>query len=373
MPRTGENIFKRKDGRWEARYIHHYEGGKAKYKYLYGTTYAEVKAKKLSAQIAGQKQFTKAKMLATFDDVAFLWLNDIRITVKESTYTRYYRSVVKYLIPQFNRQCMSKIDQHYFAGITERLLKSGGVNGKPLSSKTVSDIICILKLIIKYADENNFPCPSLNGLKYPQKELKSIRILTEDNRRNIEQQMANSEDTTTLGVIFSLFTGVRIGELCGLKWGDFDFSQNTVTIRRTVERIANLSPDAKTKTKVVITEPKTAASCRVIPLPGFLMQYLSRYKQDSDYYFLTGSKKNTEPHQFYVKYQNYLTENGLDKYTFHALRHTFATNCVENGFDVKALSEILGHANVTTTLAVYVHPTLQQKRILMERLAPATL
>ena len=373
MSKTGENIFKRKDGRWEARYIHHYEAGKAKYKYLYGATYTEVKAKKLASQMAGEKQYPKEKLLVTFDDIAFLWLDDIRVTVKESTYTRYHRSVVKYLIPQFHGQCMSKIDQQYFSGTTERLLMSGGIHKKSLSSKTVSDIICILKMIMKYAAENQYPCPNPSGLKYPQKETKSIRILTEDSRKNIEQQLAYSEDTTSLGVIFALFTGIRIGELCGLKWEDFDFVQQTVTIHRTVERITDLSPDAKAKTKVVITEPKTAASYRVIPLPGFLMQYLSKYKKSPDCYLLTGSTKSTEPHQFYIRYQKYLAENGLEKYTFHTLRHTFATNCVENGFDAKTLSEILGHANVTTTLAVYVHPTLQQKKLLMERLSPVTV
>ncbi|MDO4984023.1 MAG: tyrosine-type recombinase/integrase [Eubacteriales bacterium] len=373
MPRTGENIFKRRDGRWEARYIHHYEAGKAKYRYLYGATYSEVKAKKLSAQIDDQKTYSKVKSLAAFDEAAFLWLKDIKVTVKESTYTRYYRSIVKYLIPQFKGQPLSKIDQQYFSGVTERLLKSGGAGGKPLSAKTVSDIICVLKMIMKYAAENGYPCPPLNGLKYPQKEMKTIEILTEENRRNIERQLISSEDTTTLGVIFAMFTGVRIGELCGLKWGDFDFSQNFVTIRRTVERITDLSPDAKAKTKVIITEPKTAASCRKIPLPDFLAQYLSRNRRSPECYLLTGSSKNTEPHQFYVRYQKFLTKNGLEQYSFHALRHTFATVCVENGFDAKALAEILGHSNVTTTLAVYVHPTLQQKKTLMERLTPVSV
>ena len=373
MPKTGENIFKRKDGRWEARYIHHYEAGKAKYRYLYAATYTEVKAKKLSAQITDRKAVPKANRLATFDDVAYLWLKDVKVTIKESTYTRYYRSVEKYLLPQFKGQCLAKIDQQYFTGITERLMTSGGVKGRPLSAKTVSDIVCVLKMIMKYAAENGYPGPSLNGLKYPQKEPKTVRILSEESRKKIEQLLVNCEDITGIGVIFALFTGVRIGELCGLKWSDFDFSQNSVTIRRTVERIANLSPDAKTKTKVVITEPKTAASCRVIPLPEFLAQYLSKHQQAPDSYLLTGNSKNTEPHEFYIRYQKFLSANGLERNSFHALRHTFATNCVENGFDVKSLSEILGHANVTTTLAVYVHPTLQQKRLLMERLAPATV
>lgn len=183
MAKTGENIFKRKDGRWEARYIRHYEAGKAKYKYLYGATYAEAKAKKLAAQMTAQKSFSKVKMLATFEDVALLWLNEIRVTVKESTYTRYYRNVNKYLIPQFRGMCMAKIDQQYFNGITERLLAGGGVQGEPLSPKTVSDLICLLKMILKYAAENDFPCPSLKGLKYPQREIKSIQILTEDNQQ----------------------------------------------------------------------------------------------------------------------------------------------------------------------------------------------
>lgn len=370
MPRKGENIFKRKDGRWEARYIDHYEGGKAKYKYIYAATYTEVKAKKLAAQINRQKHFSKSKVSATFEDVALLWLNEIRVTVKESTYTRYYRNAVKYLIPQFRGQYMSKIDQLYFNGITERLLKNGGKNSKPLSPKTVSDIICVLKMIVKYADENDYPCPGLSGLKYPQREAKRAIILSEESKKTIEKQLLNSEDLTSLGVILSLFTGIRIGELCGLKWGDFDFTQQTVTIRRTVERIADLSPDAVRKTKVIITEPKTAASRRVIPLPYFLAAYLHRYKQPPEYYLLTGKTKNTEPHQFYMKYKKYLVTHGLEEYTFHALRHSFATSCVENGFDTKALSEILGHSNVTTTLAVYVHPTLQQKRALMERLTP---
>ena len=107
MPKTGENIFKRKDGRWEARYIHHYEAGKAKYRYLYAATYTEVKAKKLSGQIADRELVPKVNRLATFDDVAYLWLKDVKVTVKKSSYTRYYRCVEKYLLPQFKGQCLA--------------------------------------------------------------------------------------------------------------------------------------------------------------------------------------------------------------------------------------------------------------------------
>lgn len=372
MSRKGENIFKRKDGRWEARYIHHYENGKAKYRYLYGATYSEAKAKKLAEQSLPENfRVPAVKQLSTFETLANLWLADIQITVKESTYTRYYRIVIKYLFPMLQTQALIKIDRRYLSRLTETLLKTGGINNNPLSPKTVSDIICVLKAILKYGRDHGYPCPNLNGLKYPPKKVKSIKILTDEDRNKIEKQLLDSGDTTSLGIIFSLFTGMRIGELCGLRWGDIDFTNATVDVNRTVERIADLNPLSPAKTKVIISEPKTGHSVRTIPLPDFLMQYLYRNKKEADCYLLTGKKKHTEPHQYYIRYRKYLERNNIDRCTFHALRHTFATRCVEFGFDTKSLSEILGHANISTTLSIYVHPTLYQKKIQMERLAPA--
>lgn len=164
---------------------------------------------------------------------------------------------------------------------------------------------------------------------------------------------------------------MRIGELCGLRWEDIDFHSFTVHVCRTVERIADLNPKAEAKTKVVVSEPKTKNSFRIIPLPEFLAGYLSVRKRDPQCYLLTGNKKHTEPHQFYIRYQNYLRRHGIENHSFHALRHTFATRCVEMGFDTKSLSEILGHANINTTLSVYVHPSIQQKKTQMERLTPS--
>ena len=136
MSKKGENIFKRKDGRWEARYIHHYENGKAKYHYIYGATYQEAKAKKLAAQTLPEcHHFPAVKRLATFDLVADLWLADIKISVRESTYTRYNRIVTKYLFPLLEKQQLLKIDQKYISGLTQQLLKRGGVHQSPLSPK----------------------------------------------------------------------------------------------------------------------------------------------------------------------------------------------------------------------------------------------
>lgn len=374
MPRRGENIFKRKDGRWEARYIHHYENGKAKYRYLYGATYMEAKTKKLEEQSKIDIcRIPSTKRLTTFDTLAGLWLSDIKIKVKESTYTRYYRTVHSYLFPILRKQLLSKIDSDFLKGLTEQLLSEGGIGKTPLSPKTVSDILCILKAIFQYGKNQGYPCPNPDLLHYPQKKSKSIKILTEKNRIELEQLLLNAGDTTSLGILFTMFTGVRIGELCGLRWEDIDFHDLTVRVSRTIERIADLSPQSTSKTKVVVSEPKTDSSIRVIPLPEFLAGYLLERRCEPDCYLLTGKRKYTEPHQFYIRYQKYLKQHGIENYTFHALRHTFATRCVEIGFDTKSLSEILGHSDINTTLSVYVHPSLQQKKVQMERLTPCIL
>lgn len=374
MSRRGENIFKRKDGRWEARYIHHYEAGKARYRYLYGATYTEVKAKR-QAELAlpEHERIPIVKQCTTFGVLANLWLTDVRVTIKESTYTRYHRIVVKYLFPLLENQLLARLDHRYLNGITEKLLTEGGISRTPLSPKTVSDILCVLKAILKYGKENQYPCPNLTGIKYPQKAPKNIRIFTDENRQQMESLLLNSEDPMSLGILFTLFTGVRIGELCGLRWADVDLEQATVTIRRTIERIADLDPATPNKTKIIISEPKTDSSMRIIPLPIFLMEYLLRRKQDEECYLLTGTPKPTEPHQYYVRYQKFLKQIHMEGHTFHALRHTFATRCVELGFDTKSLAEIMGHSNISTTLSIYVHPTLQQKKLQMERLTPTCI
>lgn len=371
MPRKGENIFKRKDGRWEARYIHHYENGKAKYRYIYGSTYSEARAKKLAEQSNNKDiNISAVKQHATFEELANLWLSNVKPSVKESTYTRYYRIVTKYLIPLFPSQLLSKINTGYLNGLTEKLLQEGSIDQKPLSAKTVSDIICVLKTIFRYGKGNGYPCPNTDGIRYPSKARKKIKIMTDNDRVKLEQQLLDSEDTTSLGIIFTLFTGVRIGELCGLRWGDIDFNNATVNIARTIERISDLEPLSSHKTKVIISEPKTESSIRTIPLPDFLMEYLSKHRKEANCYLLTGNENYTEPHQYYIRYQTYLRKQNISRYTFHALRHTFATRCVELGFDTKSLAEILGHTSISTTLSVYVHPTLQQKKIQMERLTP---
>lgn len=376
MSRRGESIYKRKDGRWEARYIHHYENGKAKYRYLYGKTYTEAKAKRAEELMRPQNvSVSSVKSIAKFEELSRLWLSDTKPNVKESTYARYYRIVNKYLCPSLSDKMLAKIDRKYIKNFSEYLLSNGGKNGDPLSPKTVYDMISVLKSIFRYGTDHDYPCRDIQNLKMPILPKQKVRIVNASYRTKIEQMILDSQPNDNkfrvkLGILFTLYTGVRIGELCGLKNSDIDLTNNVVSINRTVERIADLDHNSDTKTKVIVNEPKTQTSIRMIPLPSFLADYLRPFISSGDQYLLTGTDKYTEPHQFYMRYKTFMKSLGLGEYSFHSLRHTFATRCIDNGFDPKSLSEILGHANVSTTLALYVHPTIEHKRKQMERLKP---
>ena len=371
MPRRGENIFKRQDGRWEARYIHHYENGKAKYRYLYGTTYGEVKQKRLAEQVQVIPEKSPGpRRGGDIGRLACEWLRDVKISVKESTYARYCMIVNNYIIPHLGAVPLSKLDPQAVNLFSEKLLKNGGSGGHPLSSKSVCDILCVLKSVHRFGKCNGFGAQSLDGLRYPQRSGRQIEIFSANDGVLLETALLRSEDATSLGILFALFTGVRIGELCGLKWEDIDFSDCTVRICRTVERISDTDPLAERKTKLIVSEPKTHSSARVIPLPKFLPEHLLKYRGPDNTYLLTGNTDFVEPHCFYTRYKSFLRKHHIGDHTFHSLRHTFATRCVEHGFDTKSLSEILGHSNVTTTLMFYVHPSLVQKRKQMELLTP---
>jgi len=361
MPRKGENIYKRKDGRWEARYIHHYENGKAKYRSVYADSYSEVKAKRQEELAKPENMRVSAvKQLGTLNEICTLWLNSRKSKVKESTYTRYARIVNNYILPGFESDKLIKIGNQEICAYIDKLKET-------LSDKTVSDIRCVFVSIWTYGVENGYPCCNFNLPKEKGKSNHIITVLPPETRKKFELAALKYNNLVSLGIVFAMFTGIRIGELCGLKWGDIDFENGFVKIQRTVERIADLDSDSR-KTKVIISEPKTENSVRMIPLPKDLMDYIRGFKMRENDYILTASPKHTEPQTYYSRYKTFLRQHNLGDYTFHELRHTFATHCVDMGFDIKSLSEILGHADVSTTMNLYVHPTLQMKKRQMDML-----
>lgn len=372
MSKHGESIWKRKDGRWEARYIKgRNPKGKALYGSVYAKTYAEVKRKRAEALRKLKDQPLSALPAKSLGLVTREYLENHRLEIKASTYARYVEIAEKHLFPDLGMMAVSEFTQEDGKNYIKELLSNGKSKGSGLSPKTVKDIISVLKLVLKYAEEKNYIVSAPTAFCVPKQGHSSIQILAPSQREKLETFVCTTADSYKFGVYLCLYTGLRIGEVCALQWKDVDCVNSTISVNKTVLRIKNVS-DAASKTQLLINTPKTPSSQRLIPLPNVLREKLQHLKSESspleNAYVLTGTTKLIEPRNYYERYKRYLHSCELDGFNFHALRHTFATRCIEAGVDPKVLSEILGHASVQITLDRYVHPSLEVKRTSLERL-----
>lgn len=361
MSRRGENIYKRSDGRWEGRYIKSRDSlGKAVYRSVYAPTYTEVKNKLQKCQTESAALY-KEKPSLSFDFWADCWLSTVKMKCKISTYNKYRNLYNSYIYSEIHNFEINRIDisliQHFMIMNTQ------------LSPKTRNDILCVIRQIFDYAEANG--CKSNINLKNisVRQENREMRVLTLEEQNKLTNCLLSESDLCKIGVYLCLYTGLRIGELCALKRENIFFEDRILSVRKTMQRVQ--IENEPTKTKVIITEPKSRNSVRDIPLPERLIEILCKWYSymKSDDYILTGkSNKFIEPRLLEYRFKNYVKSCGLENVNFHALRHTFATRCVEAGFDVKTLSEILGHVNVNITLNRYVHSSIELKRANMEKL-----
>lgn len=376
MSRRGENIRKRKDGRWEARVICDYDlTGKAKYLSLYGRTYQEVRKKRnkliesnFNLPICADSS-SQNKEKVTFEQIMNEWIVFKKDSIKESTFVCYTNLLEKHILPDLGEYYISALTTEIIDAFLKKLLHSGRMDGKGgLSTKTVTDIRSVILLGIEYARRHQYPCAVDTKVFYPRNRRPNIKVMSREEQIKLEEVLFAHPEPLELGILTALYGGLRIGEVCALQWGDFQFEKGIVQISKTMLRIQNKTSDCQKKTKILIDSPKTESSNRIIPMPTFIIVFLQEHCREQDTYILTGTKSYMEPRICLDKYKQVLEQAGLESFTFHALRHTFATRCVESGFDAKSLSEILGHANVNTTLQRYVHPSIELKKEQMERL-----
>jgi len=375
MARRGENIYKRKDGRWEARYPKNYTDGHIVYGYVYGQTYSEAKSKRTQL-IANTKSSslittTKSKSDTVLRDLASEWLNGKRESVKEATYVRYRHLYEKHIDDRFGMIKLKKLDVAAIEAHIYATQKSNTTDG--LAPKTIQDILSVYRLLIAYGvDKKLLPPESMSKVKHhsPLKMSDSkVTILLPKERTDLEKYILAREDIRSFGIFLALYTGIRIGELCALRWEDIDLDNGILYINHTLQRLHDYTGSSANKTRVVISTPKTKSSIRMIPLSSFLIDRLSAFASSPDHFILTDTKKPEETRSYLYFYKRQLSICGLPEYAFHTIRHTFATRCVEEGVDIKALSEILGHSNVKITMNRYVHPSLETKRQYLEKLA----
>lgn len=284
------------------------------------------------------------------------WLDYIKITCKQSTYSNYEYIVNNRIKPTIGNLYKRNINNKFINTYTLNLIDKG------LSPKTIKDTLTVLNQILKYANiKVKASCPKVS----PQK----IKILSSKEQKKLEQYLITNLNARNIGILLSLYTGLRIGEVCALKYKNIDFNKKIIKVENTLIRVKNKDTNGSSKTVVILEPPKTINSIREIPISNVLLSYLSNLRKNDDCFIITGNKYFIEPRNYANYYKKVLKELNINSYNFHALRHTFATRCIEIGSDPKTLSEILGHANIRITLDRYVHPNNTTKKKLLNKIS----
>lgn len=374
MPRRGENIHKRKDGRWEARYIKgRQKNGKAIYGYLYAKTYRDVKQKLKDQLLKQESQSIRQRFY--FNNIVEEWLEYKQHFIKESTYNKYFNSYINYIQKHFSHYYLDQVKNELVQKYILTLSKQKNYRTEEnLSVSTLRIVTYIIRSTLNYASKQNYiPFYPLD-IELPTSQKKTIQILSKEEQHLLEESIKIKNDCYSLAIIIVLYTGVRIGELCALKWEDIDFRTKVIHIYKNIQRVQNKQQNLSFKTYLSITEPKTKSGVRNIPITTSLYTILKNYytyynEKQNDYIFRDQANNPIDPRKIQSHFTNIIKQLNITSITFHALRHTFATRCIELGMDIKTLSEILGHSHVSTTMSIYVHSTDIHKREQMELLS----
>ncbi len=302
------------------------------------------------------------------------WLQIHKSRIKPQTYAKYQYIFELHIFPQFKDFQICELTEELINSYVYEKITSGKLDcSGGLSPSIVRVIIYLIKQTLVYAQKQGCDVQDF-FIKRPQTTPARHDVLRENEQRQLESVLLMEVDSYKLGVLISLYLGLRIGEVCALRWENINLDSKTIRVDSTIQRIKNFEQSNAAKTTIEVVLPKSAAAVRDIPIPTFLHHLLIKVKSTSNgenAYFLTGTdKRPLEPRTYTYHFKKYLRVAQIRETNYHTLRHTFATRCIANGFDVKSLSEILGHSSVTTTLNRYVHSSLERKRQQVELLKP---
>ena len=298
-----------------------------------------------------------------FSEWIDFWLENEKSFLKESTYATYSNIIENHIKPSLGAKNISHIQNNDLQNMIFEKLNSGRLsNKKELSLKTVKDIMTVTKSCLNSAMKNGIIKRKIFDYKFPKNiSSKKIEIFSHTEHFKLFQYINSNLDAKSLGILISLLCGLRIGEVCGLKWCDIDFENEILSVNRTVQRIY-IKKTISSESKIIISSPKTASSFRNIPLSKHLIKIMKNLRRNDDFYIITGNKNFIEPRIYRNYYYSILSSLNISKLSFHSLRHTFATQAIEIGTDYKTVAEILGHSSINTTLNLYVHPKMEYKR-----------
>ncbi|MBA4850158.1 site-specific integrase [Emticicia sp. BO119] len=295
-------------------------------------------------------------------EVISLWKTDKKQYVKKSSFSAYVLLIENHLLPVFGDK--GQIEEVDVQAFVFQKLESG------LSQKTVKDILIVLKMILKFGAKNKWLEYKPFDIQYPtEREKHSIEVLSRSDQKKIMKYINEHFTFRNLGVYICLSAGMRIGEVCALTWEDIDTENEIISVKRTIQRIYTVE-DGHRKTELILDTPKTKNSIRDIPMSKDLLRMLKPFKKivNNSFFVLTNDAKPTEPRTYRSYYKNMMKELGMPELKFHGLRHSFATRCIESNCDYKTVSVLLGHSNISTTLNLYVHPNLEQKKKAIEQM-----
>ena len=296
------------------------------------------------------------KKNTTFSKVAELWKADKKQYVKKSTYAAYCLLIQSHLLPEFKE--LNDIGEDVVQAFVNRKMTSG------LSQKTVRDILVVLKMILRYGAKHGLMELHQFDIVFPtERERQDIEVLTITNQRHLMTYVKEHFSFLNLGIFICLNAGLRIGEVCALQWDDIDVTAGIIRVSKTIQRIYLVDGEEK-YTELIVDKPKTKNSIREIPMTRDLLALVRPLKKivRRDFYVLTNAANPTEPRTYRSYFNKLQKELGLPKMRFHGLRHSFATRCIESKCDYKTVSVLLGHSNISTTLNLYVHPNMEQKK-----------
>jgi len=296
-------------------------------------------------------------------EIIDLWKADKKHYVKKSSFSAYMLLIENHLLPAFgNKYSIQESDVQKF--VLEKLSDN-------LSQKTIKDILIVLKMVLKFGAKNKLLEYIPFDIQFPTERVKhDIEVLSKVNQKKIMNFVRENFTFRNLGVYICLSTGIRIGEICALTWDDMDTESGIICVRKTIQRIYIIENGSR-HTELLLDTPKTKNSIRDIPMNRELLKMLKPIKKivNNNFFVLTNDLKPTEPRTYRNYYKKLMDDLNIPELKFHGLRHSFATRCIESSCDYKTVSVILGHSNISTTLNLYVHPNLEQKRKCIDKMS----
>lgn len=298
-------------------------------------------------------------------EVIDLWKTNKKQYVKKSSFSAYTLLIENHILPIFGNKY--SIEETEVQAFVFQKLESG------LSQKTIKDILIVLKMILKYGAKHKWTDYIPFDIQFPtEREKYTIEVLNRSDQKKIMNYIQEHFTFRNLGVYICLSSGMRIGEVCALTWEDVDTDNGVISVNRTIQRIYVIE-DGNRKTELILDTPKTKNSIREIPISKDLLRILKPFKKivNPSFFVLTNDAKPTEPRTYRSYYKSLMEHLKMPDLKFHGLRHSFATRCIESNCDYKTVSVLLGHSNISTTLNLYVHPNMEQKKKAIEQMFKA--